>query len=727
MSHRDSSRRFGTFGGVFTPCTLTILGVIMFLRMGNVVGQAGIVSALIILALSKVVSTVTAASLSAIATNTRVKGGGAYYLISRSLGVEYGAAIGIFFFLAQAIAVSMYIVGFTEAFLSIFPQIGLSQIAMASAVNFVCFIFVFIGAGWTIRLQYAILVVLALSIASYVAGSLPQASWEIFNANLHSSYREGQSFASMFALFFPAVTGIMAGANMSGDLRDPKRSLPVGTFAAVALTAAVYAMIILLLGAASNRENLVTDSMLMQKTAMMPMLITAGIFSATLSSALGSMMGAPRILQALSKDNIFRWLRPFARISGSEPRPATIMTFIIAQMGIMLGNLDAIAPVITMFFMITYGTLNLACFYESFSGNPSFRPTFRFHHWSLALFGAAGCVAVMLLMNWVWTIVAVLCMGSVYWMVSRAEIVSHWGDVTSGVALERARKALLKLEDERYHPKNWRPIILALSTSPWSRTNLGQYAYWLAAGRGILSLGHVISGQIEDRMTRRESAERILRRFIAEEELAAFPVVVVEEDLGEGIKSLLQSHGIGGVRPNTVLLGYDEVLEKPDEFIETVGLAARFSKNVVCVRLDEGRERWTAPDGNIVIVWPGAREGALLLIFSHLIHQNKEWRDRPRLIACPIPEKANRQEMLAKMHTILDVARIEAEAVPIAAEMPLEQAVRSLGEVALTLVSFSPPGDDEDARVYTRRLAELANLPGDVMLVFSSGEMSIES
>ncbi|MDX1708634.1 MAG: amino acid permease, partial [Desulfobacterales bacterium] len=529
--------KFGTFGGVFTPCTLTILGVIMFLRLGHVVGQAGVLQAVLILLCAKTITTLTAFSLSAIATNTRVKGGGAYYLISRSLGVEFGGSIGVFFFLAQAISVSMYVIGFTEAFVIAFPALEWSFRTVASAVNLLVFACVYVGASWTIRLQYGILAILVLAIGSFIAGAAADASWNTLRVGMMPAYVPGDSFFSMFALFFPAVTGIMAGANMSGDLRDPGRSIPAGTLSSVAFTGVVYLLMALLLSASRSQHLLITDPFVVKTVARWPAMINAGVFAATLSSALGSMMGAPRILQAFARDDILKWIKVFSQGSGksNEPRRATILTFLIAQGGILLGDLNAIAPVITMFFMITYGTLNLACFYESITRNPSYRPKFRFSHWSTALLGALGCLLVMFLMNPIWALVAVVGMAGMYVYISRAEIISRWGDVSSGVAYERARKALLKLEDEKYHPKNWRPSILALSGGAWKRYHIAEYAYWLVAERGVLTFGHILTGEVEDRFALREQAEKQLRKFIRDEALAAFPVVIVEQDLGEAI------------------------------------------------------------------------------------------------------------------------------------------------------------------------------------------------
>ena len=302
--------RFGTFGGVFTPCTLTILGVIMFLRFGHVVGQAGVLHTLVIVFVAKAITTLTSLSLSAIATNTRVQGGGAYYLISRSLGREFGGAIGIVFFFAQAIAVAMYVIGFSEALVATIPG-DLSLKWIATVVNIVVFVCVFVGAGWTIRVQYFILATLAAALVSFGAGAIANFSPDHLRQNWSTHYTDGEGFFTMFALFFPAVTGIMAGANMSGDLKDPARAIPRGTLAAVAATAVVYLSLAVLLGCARSAGDLIADPLIIRSIAVSPALIVAGVFAATLSSALSSMMGAPRVLQA------FRARRHFALVAAT--------------------------------------------------------------------------------------------------------------------------------------------------------------------------------------------------------------------------------------------------------------------------------------------------------------------------------------------------------------------------------------------------------------------------
>ena len=392
--NQNTQNRLGTFGGVFTPSILTILGVIMFMRAGYVIGEAGIIQALLILIIAKTITTLTSLSISAVSTNTPVSGGGAYFLISRALGPEFGGAIGIALFMAQAISVPFYVLGFTEALVRAFPEAGHHFLNIALLTAIALFIISFAGAKLAIKAQYVIMSVLVLSILAFMGGSLQNFSGDLFSANLGSEYTSANiSFWVVFALYFPAVTGIMAGVNMSGDLENPSKSIPSGTFAAVFTGLLIYGLQIIVIGGAQTREQLISSSFeTMGEQALFGLgfLVTAGVFAATLSSGLSSFLGAPRVLQAVARDNVIPLLGMFRRGSkkGDEPHHALVLTFFIASMIILWagnnadgGAFNIIASVVTMFFLYTYGMINLAAFVESFAGNPSFRPRFKYYHW----------------------------------------------------------------------------------------------------------------------------------------------------------------------------------------------------------------------------------------------------------------------------------------------------------------------------------------------------------
>jgi amino acid transporter len=712
----------------------------MFLRFGQVVGQSGILGALAIVLAAKAITTLTALSLAAIATNTRVQGGGAYYLISRSLGVEFGGAIGVVFFLAQAISVAMYIIGFTEALVDTVPALSGSFVVVASCVNVATFACVYIGAGWTIKVQYGILATLGLALVSFYLGAFRDFNVQYLHENWRTNTGNTHNLSVMFALFFPAVTGIMAGANMSGDLANPSRAIPRGTLAAVLVTAVVYLSQAILLGCARPAQELVEDNLVIRDIALWPSWITAGIFAATLSSALGSMMGAPRILQAFARDEIFPSLKFFARTSGreNEPRRATLLTFAIAEVCILLGDLDAIAPIITMSFLITYGLLNLATFYEAVTKNPSYRPTFRYRHWSISLAGAVGCLAVMLLINWLWACASILAVMLLHWVIRSREIESRWGDLRSGVAFERARRALLRLEEEVYHSKNWRPIVMALSGPGWTRAYIPIYGHWLTSGHGVLSLAHVITGDIEDHAERRDSYEAVLRKFIAREELQAFPVVTVNEYLSDGIEALIQCHGIGGLRPNTVLLGWPRDVSRAEIFGANIRVVARMGRSVIAARMimhrqpeemqpKSSEEHWRVPKGSIDVWWRGMENGALMMLLAHLLHQNPEWRGNPIRLLRVVKNEEAKNDVERHLRTLSETARINCQPTVVVSSDTAEQVIAQASRHAsIVLMGFQTPAEGAERELYERMEALAGDLPR-VLFVDSAGGMALDA
>ena len=738
-----SPRKFGTFGGVFTPCTLTILGVIMFLRFGQVVGQAGILHALLIVLVAKAITTLTTLSLSAIATNTRVKGGGAYYLISRSLGVEFGGAIGIVFFLAQAVSVAMYVIGFTEALVATLPSLREDFVTVAGVVNLATFLCVYIGAGWTLKVQYVILAALGAALVSFYVGAIGRFDAALLQQNLHPTYSGGENMLTMFALFFPAVTGIMAGANMSGDLAAPSRSIPRGTLLAVGVTALVYLSQAFLLGCVAPSDVLIGDTMVIGRVSAWPVLITAGVFAATLSSALGSMMGAPRILQAFARDEVFPSLKFFAAGSGRahEPRRATVLTFAISAVCILLGDLDAIAPIITMFFMITYGLLNLATFYEAVTHNPSYRPTFRYSHWATALAGALGCGIVMFLVNWTWALASIVFIAALHAFIRSREIEARWGNLQSGVVFERARQSLLRLEDEASHPKNWRPVLMALSGTGWTRPHIPIYGYWLTSGHGILTLAHVVQGDLEAHAERRERYETLLRRFIAREGLRAFPAVAVHPQRADGIEALIQCHGIGSLKPNTILMGWPRDGEPAVEFGGHIRRIAAMGRSVLAARFlahrEEGdeteeatpvEEHWAVPDGPIDVWWRGLKNGALMLLLAHLLHTNPDWRAHRIRLRRVVDSEDAVADVERHLAEVAVAARIRADVdAPVAAGRPIGAVIQEASrDASVVFLGFQTPAEGDERALYERMESLAGDLPR-VFFVESAGGVALES
>jgi len=460
-------RRYGTFAGVFTPTLLTILGVIMYLRQGWVVGNAGLLGAGLILGLAFAITATTALSLSSITTNIRIGAGGAYSIISQSLGLEVGGSVGIALYLSQALAVALYIFGFREGWLWVFPDHPALLVDLG--VFAVLFTIAMVSAGLAFRIQYVILAVIAASLISVAVAAfggsmtVPLAEvplWGQFPGAPEDGF-PGTSFWLVFAVFFPAATGIMAGANMSGELKDPRGSIPVGTLAAIAVSFVVYLALGYWLARSATTEELVSNYTIMVDRAAWGPAVIAGLLGATFSSGLASFVGAPRILQALGDHGILprgRWLA--ARTARGEPRHAVIATGALVLAALMLRDLNVIAPLITLFFLITYAMINVVVLIEQRLGLISFRPSLRIPWW-VPFLGGVGCLFAMFIMNPGFAVVAVALVVGAYFYLTGRHLESPFRDVRSGLFFSLAEWAAKRVAS--FPPANeraWKPNLL---------------------------------------------------------------------------------------------------------------------------------------------------------------------------------------------------------------------------------------------------------------------------
>ncbi|WP_436715177.1 amino acid permease [Roseiconus lacunae] len=726
MKEDSRTNAFSTFGGVFTPCVLTILGVIMFLRFGYVVGQAGLFATLIIVLGSKLITTLTTLSLSAIATNTRVEGGGAYFLISRSLGPEFGGAIGLVFFAAQALSVAMYVIGFTEALTAILPG-EIPPTLIATLTNLTVAVCVWVGAGWTIKIQFVILACVVVSLGSFFTGTVARFDPHLIAENWSTGFTADESFWTIFALFFPAVTGIMAGANMSGDLRDPARSIPRGTIAAIIVTMLVYGAMAIFLAGSATGTDLIENNLIVGEVSAFPVLITLGVFAATLSSALGSMMGAPRILQSLAKDRVFHSLTPFGESRDGEPRKAILATALIAQIGIVAADLNTIAPLITMAFLVTYGLLNLATFYESITKNPSYRPQFLYCNWLTSLCGAVGCAIVMLLIDWRWALVASCLVGALHYYLTRANLDTDWGDINSGLLFERTRRNLLKLEDSLYHPKNWRPFVLALSGTGFSRPHLVVFASWLTRETGMMLLGQVIAGEFEDRSERLSNQESILHSLVKEQQLVAFPAVVIASDYTAGVQALVQCQGLGRVRPNVVLMGCPLSSDRMKIFCRLLRNLEGLDRSVVVLRqTEEPSGEAIAPAGTVDVWWRGRTNGELMVLLAHLMLSHDAWRGRQLRLLRVVQSESAIDEVKSHLDGLLRNARISGKTKVVVSENAPTAIQTTSRDAAFVYLGLATPDEEEDSQFLSRIETLVGDLPR-VAFVRSAGGVKLES
>ena len=453
------SKKFGTFGGVFTPSILTILGVIMYLRLPWIAGQAGLYVTLGIVLLAHLISVSTGLSVSSIATDKKVKAGGTYYMISRSLGLSIGGTLGLALFVGLSFSVSLYLIGFAESFLNYWGfEVTKNSIRLAGTIILITVtIITFISTSLAIKTQYFIMAAIGLSLLSILFGKHDF----VPTAPLLNPIEGAVPFIVLFGIFFPAVTGFEAGVSMSGDLQDPKKSIPVGTISAIILGLLVYIGLIFFFSYRVSSDLLVNDSNALLKISLFPELVVAGIWGATLSSAFGSILGAPRILQATSTDKITH--KFFAKGFGplNEPRNALMLTFIIAEAGILIGELDVIARIVSMFFITTYGFLNLSCAVESWASS-DFRPDFKIPK-TVSIIGSAACFIVMLQLDFIAMVGATIILGALFLYLKRKELTLETGDTWGNVWSSIVRKGLAKLSRGSADPRNWRPNIILFS------------------------------------------------------------------------------------------------------------------------------------------------------------------------------------------------------------------------------------------------------------------------
>ncbi len=538
-------KKFGTFGGVFTPNVLTILGVIMYLRLGWVVGNAGLVGAIVIILLAKSVTICTGLSMSSMTTNIKIGAGGAYSIISKSLGLEAGGSIGIPLYIAQTLSAALYIIGFTEGWSRVFPNhwpMVISIIAWFSLLLITA-----ISADLAIKTQYFIMAIVGVSIVSFIMTPTPL----VVEPVLIGQYEDG-NFWQIFAIFFPAVTGIMAGANLSGDLKNPRRAIPQGTISAILVTMVIYIGLAYILAIIGNPEELRnTDKLFMVDNALWGPVVLAGIMGATLSSALGSMLGAPRMLQAMAEQKIVPFHSMLAtKTKSNEPFNATVSTGIIILVALIPGNLDILASLITMFFLITYGTLNLVVFIQQSMKIISFRPTFKIPRF-VPLLGAVGCILIMFLINAVFSVIALITIVIIYIWLTRRELVNPEGDIRGGLFLTLAERASHLAAKFPRHQVTWKPDFLVPIEDPQSWAGPLLFIRNVTYPSGSIFAFTVTTDSLIE--PKQETLDELLLP-LKEQNILVSSAIIENEDFLRGAKAVIQTLRGGAFRPNTLFL-----------------------------------------------------------------------------------------------------------------------------------------------------------------------------
>ncbi|XP_053253164.1 solute carrier family 12 member 7 isoform X3 [Podarcis raffonei] len=786
--------RMGTFIGVYLPCLQNILGVILFLRLTWIVGTAGVLESFIIVFMCCSGTLLTAISMSAIATNGVVPAGGSYYMISRSLGPEFGGAVGICFYLGTTFAGAMYILGTIEILLKyISPNAAIFEGGEEAMLNNMrvygtCILalmalVVFVGVKYVNKLALVFLACVILSIFAIYAGVIKTAFeppifpvcllgnrtlvrgtdfpcvkyyeennmtvttklWENFcdspllNAscdeyfmlnnvteiqgipgvasrvlldNLWSVYgdkfaiveKQDQPsvpvleetdakikyyvysdimtyFTMLVGIYFPSVTGIMAGSNRSGDLRDAQKAIPTGTILAILTTSFIYLSCIVLFGACIEgvvlrdkfgqavNGNLVIGTLAWPS----PWVIVIGSFFSTCGAGLQSLTGAPRLLQAIARDGIVPFLQVFGHgKANGEPTWALLLTALICEIGILIASLDSVAPILSMFFLMCYLFVNLACAVQTLLRTPNWRPRFKYYHWTLSFLGMSLCLALMFICSWYYALVAMLIAGCIYKYIEYRGAEKEWGDGIRGLSLNAARYALLRVEQGPPHTKNWRPQVLVLlnldSEQVVKHPRLLSFTSQLKAGKGLTIVGSVLPGIYLDKFTEAQRAEENIRSLMGAERTKGFCQIVVSSTVRDGISHLIQSAGLGGMKHNTVLMAWPQSWKHTDNpfswknFVDTVReTTAAQQALLVAKNIDSfptNQERFS--EGNIDVWWI-VHDGGMLMLLPFLLRQHKVWRKCKMRIFTVAQMDDNSIQMKKDLQMFLYHLRINAE------------------------------------------------------------------
>lgn len=626
----------------------------MYLRFGWVVGNVGLIGTLLIVTLSTSITFLTGLSIASIATDQKVKIGGAYYMISRSLGLEPGGAIGIPLFFAQALSVALYTVGFAESISHVFPDFSEKWIAIITTVFITA---IALGsAKAAIKAQYVIMIGIALSLISFAFGSpVEESQIEMWGAKSEHS----ASFWTVFAVFFPAVTGIMAGVNMSGDLKNPKKSIPKGTFAAIGVGYLIYMTLPIILANRADALSLIEDPLIMRKMAFWGDAILIGVWGATLSSALGSILGAPRVLQALAKDGILpRILSFLGKGSGKDdtPRAGTIFTLAIVLVAVWLGDLNLIAPILSMFFLTTYGVLNISAGTERFLKSPSFRPTFRVH-WIISFIGAFGCIAVMLLINSLATIIALSFVALIFIWLKKRQMQSIWGNVGRGIRMALIKSSLLKLTED-LEPKSWRPNPMVLAGAPTKRWHLIEFADSITQNRGILTVASAIPRNTtsQDQLN---LMKKHIHQFLSKNGVEGLVKIIRSDSIFEGLSNLVEHYGMGALQANTIILGASEKAEDRKMFCQMISRFNELKKNVLIINKSDFQLTFGKKQ-QIDVWWGGLKgNGGLMIILAYLIKNSLAWRQAKVYIKMVVDDEKAVEKSKENLESKIEEMRID--------------------------------------------------------------------
>jgi len=696
-SHEDSLK-MGAFDGVLLPCIQNQLGVIFFLRLPSVVGQAGVFYATLLVSMCFLATFTTTLSMCALVTNGKIEAGGPYFIISRNLGPAIGGSLGVLFYLASLASSAMHVVGAVEAFQVGF---GLTEVfhwdtqIISLILLFQLTLVVWVGTHFVSIAGPIFLSIVGMSIVCVLVGTLlfTLGKWNgqlmKYNKNLYDDNFSPNfspdpetgitpTFFSLLSVLFPALSGVLIGSNRASMLRDPARNIPTGTLLSIFASTGLYILVIALFGATFSNALLLDDKLVMIAVSFPHQLIVkVGIIMSSLGSSLQSLLTSSRILSAIATDGCvpcLKWLRP--KSGSSKNHRAVIFTWFLASSFTLQGKVDFISPYVAMFILMMYCGINLSCFLVGFLKAPGFRPSFRHYHYRISLAGFLWCLGLAVFMNWLHAFITMFCTVFLACYIMTRGDEKNWGDVGQGVLFSIGKASLLALAAKGdLHVKNWRPLVLSI-------IDLDEYAYpkhlymlrltaQMRKGYGFTLVHSHICGSVLDdkKLAQAEQTRKTLTDIMRCEESDCFvDVSISTSKISERIWFAARHSGLGPLRPNTVLLSWPDNWEKDvsrcEDFFETLRGLSKMKKSVLVFKghhsfpssLDVVRK-------TTIDVWWIVYDGGLLLLLPFILAKNRTWRSgtKLRIFAVITDPATNSVEVVKAIRHHLDRIRIPAE------------------------------------------------------------------
>ena len=691
---------------MFLTAFTTILGAVMFLRFGYAVAHVGLLETWLIIFLGHAVTIPTAMAIAEIATNQRVEGGGEYYIVSRSFGIPIGAAIGTGLYLARAIGVAFYLIAFAEAFHPLFAWLadstGIanpdSRLVSVPALVLLFLMIYFRGAGSGTALLYVIVAVLAVSLFMFFYGN-PTSSAPL-RLDLYERIENPDSFFVVFAIVFPAFTGMTAGVGLSGDLKNPRRAIPLGTMAATVLGMIVYLSIAYKLAISAGSTELAENQLIMSDIATWGPIIPIGLACATLSSALGSIMVAPRTLQAMANDRISGNAaidRVLSQISvNNEPRGALAVTFAVALFFILVGDMNLVAGIITMFFMMTFGSVCLVSFMEHFAADPSYRPTFQ-SRWYISLASAVLCFWLMFRIDALFTLVALLFMVGIHVAVKRANPgMRGMASIFQGVIFQVARRLQILLQKSATGEGEdaWRPAVVCLSERSFERFDAFDLLRWISHTYGFGTYIHLIRGYLS--RSARQEADEALTRLVRIANISKSNVyfdTIVSPSYTTAFAQVLQLPGISGKDNNTTLFEFQKNNAKElSDIVDNYQLINATDFDILILGSSPKKFGYMRE----IHVWITENDHAnanLMILLAYIILGHPDWRGgviKIRYIAAPDRLEAERERLTSLVRAgRLPIAAKHIALFPRSGDRSFKEIINEeSGEADLTIAGF---------------------------------------